>query len=211
MSTKHLEVFKGSETFTSREPTQHSDAIALDGLEHIFKWASEVVADGEDTRVKFAREKRIRRQVLEIVQKFRDSKLLSEIKDENAYLQRRVIALLQKIQEITEEHSAAKQIIVSQYYALQRVTELEREVKRLKSIEFEREAAVTERRYLMNALAKLKADRDFLEELLITNENENDRLAKLLVDARTEAAALKARKWWHFFFLAPGKKKGQTG
>ena len=153
VSTQHSEALQPLGIQTSSIEAPHDEAITLEGLEHVFRWASEVVSESEDTRVRQAREKRIRRQVLEIVQKFRDHKILGDLKEENAYLQRRVIALLQKLQEVTEENATAKQIVVSQYYALQRLPELELEIKQLKAIEFEREAAVTERRYLMNSLA----------------------------------------------------------
>jgi DNA repair exonuclease SbcCD ATPase subunit len=186
-------------------PNAQRDALDLEGLDHIFKWASEMVADGEDTHVKLAREKRIRRQVLEVVQKVKEQKLLTQANEEISYLQRRVIALLQKLQEITEENTTAKNVVISQYYMLQRIPMLEQEVKQLRGMEYEREGAITERRYLMNALAKVKADRDMLEELLTTSEQENTRLAKILSDTRVELNELKDRRWWHAFF--PPKKK----
>jgi hypothetical protein len=177
--------------------SQHNDALDTEGLEHIFRWASDMVAEGEDARVKIARERRVRRQVLEVVQKVREQKVLKEASDETAYLQRRVIALLQKMQEVTEENSLLRQITISQYYALDRIPVLEEEIKELRCMDYEREAAVTERRYLMDALAKLKADRDYLDELLTSAEEENARAAKLLSEARAELAELKERKWWH--------------
>jgi hypothetical protein len=178
--------------------SQHNDALDTEGLEHIFRWASDMVAEGEDARVKLARERRVRRQVLEVVQKAREQKVLKEANDELAYLQRRVIALLQKMQEVTEENSLLRQITISQYYALDRIPVLE--VKSLRGMDYEREAAVAERRYLMDALAKLKADRDFLDELLTAAEEENARVARLLSTARAEIAELKERKWWHSFY-----------
>lgn len=185
--------------------SQHNDALDTEGLEHIFRWASDMVAEGEDARVKLARERRVRRQVLEVVQKAREQKVLKEANDELAYLQRRVIALLQKTQEVTEENSLLRQITISQYYALDRIPVLEQEIKQLRGMDYEREAAVAERRYLMDALAKLKADRDFLDELLTAAEEENARVARLLSQARAEIAELKERKWWHGFykFLRP--------
>ena len=117
-----------------------------------------------------------------------------------------MIALLQKLQEVTEENTTAKNLIVTQYYQLQRIPVLEHEVKQLRVMEYEREAAVTERRYLMNALAKTKSDRDMLEELLTTSEEENTRLAKILAETRLELEENKARRWWHFFL--PPKKTG---
>lgn len=180
-------------------PARHDEQVALDGLEHIFRWASEVVADGEDARVKLAREKRVRRQVLEVVQKYREQKLLSKAADETAYLQRRVIALLQRLQEALEENSAIKHIMVNQYWQLARIPQLERELRDLRSVEFEREAAVTERRYLMDALARVKTERDYLDDLLAANERENSRLSGLLKETRAELEEQKARRWWHLF------------
>jgi hypothetical protein len=180
---------------------QHRDAIETEGLDHIFKWASDMVAEGEDSRVRLAREKRIRRQVLEVVQKVKEQKALAQAQDEITYLQRRVIALLQKVQEVTEENTTAKNLVIAQYYMLQRIPALEAEVKQLRAMDYEREAAVTERRYLMNALAKVKADRDMLDELLTTNEQENARLAKILKDSRAELEQLKNRRWWHMLMF----------
>jgi phage I-like protein len=164
-----------------------------------------VVAEGEDARVKIARERRVRREVLEVVQKVREQKVLKEASEETAYLQRRVIALLQKMQEVTEENSLLRQITISQYYALDRIPALEEQIKQLRGMDYEREAAVSERRYLMNALSKLKTDRDFLDELLTSAEEENARAARLLSQARAELAELKERKWWHsiYRFLRP--------
>jgi hypothetical protein len=178
---------------------QHQDAVAVDGLEHIFKWASEVVSDPEDERVRQARDRRVRRQVLDVVQKYREQRVLSKSQDEVTYLQRRVIALLSKLQELTEENAAVKQIMVSQYWAVQRIPALEEQVRSLKMVEFEKEAAVKERRYLMDALAKLKVERDYLEDILTTCEDENTRLSGILKETRAELTTLKAKKWWHFF------------
>jgi len=185
--------------FTTPE-AEHDEAVSLDGLDHIFKWASDVVSDGEDERIKNARERRVRRQVLEVVSKYHQQRLAAKSKDEIAYLQRRVIALLQKVQELTEENSAVKQIMVSQYFSIQRIPQLEFEVKQLKAIEFEREAAVMERRYLMDALAKLKVERDYLEDTLTSAEQENNRLAFLLKDTKAELEVVKAKRWWHFLY-----------
>ena len=181
---------------------EHRDAINLDGLEHLFRWASEVVADGEDTRLRTAREKRIRREVMDVVQKAREQRITAKSMDELSYLQRRVIALLQKMNELTEENASLKQIMVGQYYALQRIPYLESQIKQLKTLEYEREAAVTERRYLMDALAKLKIERDLLDEMVTASDEENSRVAKLLKEAKEEVATLSARRWWHFFLPA---------
>jgi len=156
-----------------------------------------MVSDGEDARIKLARERRVRREVLEVVQKYQQERLAAKTKDEIAYLQRRVIALLQKVQELTEENAAVKQIMVSQYFALQRIPELQEQINELKGLEFEKEAAVTERRYLMDALAKLKVERDFLEDTLTAAEIENDRLVDILDDTKSNLIKLQNRRWWH--------------
>ena len=196
MSNQHSEALQNSDFFGFPND-KHAEAIETDGLEHIFKWASDMVAEGEDSRVRLAREKRIRRQVLEVVQKVKEQKAVAQAQEEMNYLQRRVIALLQKLQEVSEDNATAKNLVVSQYYMLQRVPALEAEVKQLRGMDYEREAAVTERRYLMTALARVKTDRDMLEELLTTSEQENTRVAKLLADCRAEIEQIKARKWWH--------------
>lgn len=186
--------------FASQSPAQHEGALDLVGLDHVFKWASETVSDeGEDKRLKHTRETRVRKQVLDVVQQYKEQKLLSKSQEEVTYLQRRVIALLTKMQELTEENASVKQIMVSQYWSIQRIPFLEEQIKSLKNIEFEKEAAVKERRYLMDALAKLKVERDYLEDILETVENENTRLSEILRDTREEVSTLKARKWWHVF------------
>ena len=155
VTNQHSEALQNPDFFGD-STSKHSAALDVEGLDHIFRWASDMVADGEDSRVKLAREKRIRRQVLEVVQKVKEQKALTEAQEEVGYLQRRVIALLQKLQEVTEENNTAKNLIVSQYYQLQRIPSLEHEIRQLRGMEYEREAAVTERRYLMNALAGQK-------------------------------------------------------
>ncbi len=179
---------------------RHQESLDMTGLDHLFRWASDVVSDAEDSRVRTAREKRIRRQVLEVLQSHREEKVRNESLDEIAYLQRRVIALLTKLQELTEENAAVKQIMVSQSFALEKLPRLEREVKQLKMVELEKEAAVTERRYLMDGIAKIKVERDYLEDLLTAVEEENMRLAKLFNEAKAEVERLKNRRWWHVFF-----------
>lgn len=159
-----------------------------------------MVSEGEDERVRNAREKRVRRQVLEVVQKYQEQKAAAKSQDEVAYLQRRVIALMQKLQEVTEENSAVKQIMVSQYWAIQRIPFLEEKIRVLKVVEYEKEAAIKERRYLMDALAKIKVERDYLEEILVTCEDENARLAAILKTTRAENEELKARKWWQLLW-----------
>ncbi|MDR3616866.1 MAG: hypothetical protein P4L53_25135 [Candidatus Obscuribacterales bacterium] len=181
----------------NQSESKHESAIDLEGLDHLFKWASEMVAEGEDNRVRQTRDKRVRREVLEVVQQARESKVVTEALDEASYLQRRVIALLQKMTEVTEENAAIKQIMVSQYYTLQRIPYLETQVKQMRTLEFERDAAVTERRYLMDALAKLKTERDLLDDMVTCCESENVRVAKLFQEAKLEVETLKAKRWWH--------------
>ena len=114
-------------------------ALDTTGLDHIFKWASDIIPDGNgDGRVQLAKEKRIRKQVLEVVQKAREDKVLADANHEINYLQRRVIALLTKIQDVIEENSLLKQIMLTQLYSLQQVPALERELRELKSIQCEK-------------------------------------------------------------------------
>jgi hypothetical protein len=202
VSTQPLKTSEYPELTTSQAPLQreHDESVSVEGLEHLFKWASEVVSTGEDERVRQAREKRVRRQVLEVVQHYREEKAVAKNREELAYLQRRVIALLQKLQEMTEENAAVKQIMVSQYWAIQRIPFLEEQIKTLKVVEYEKDAAVKERRYLMDALAKVKVERDYLEEILVTCEDENTRLAYILKDTRKQNEELKSRRWWHLFW-----------
>lgn len=200
MSTQPELATGSNSIFTTPDSNEHDDAVSLDGLDHIFKWASEVVSDGEDERIKQARERRVRRQVLEVVTKYQQERLAAKNKDEISYLQRRVIALLQKVQEMTEENSAIKQIMVSQYFSIQKIPQLEFEVRQLKAIEFEREAAVMERRYLMDALAKLKVERDYLEDTLAAAELENKRVATILKETKADLEEIKAKRWWHFIY-----------
>jgi hypothetical protein len=179
----------------------HERSLDTTGLDHIFKWASEVVTeDSEDSRVKIAKEKRIRKQVVEIVQKAQEDKVLADAQNEVSYLQRRVIALLTKLQELLEENSLIKQIMLTQLYSLQQIPALEQELKELRSIQCEKDSAVTERRYLMDGLTKLKVERDYLEGILVTAESENARLAKLLKTTQKELVEAKTPKWWHFLF-----------
>lgn len=187
---------------------EHEDAVAIDGLEHIFKWASEAVSDPQDERVRQARDRRVRHQVLDVVQKYREQRVVTKSQDEVAYLQRRVIALLSKMQELTEENAAVKQIMVSQFWAIQRIPVLEEQVRVLKVVEYEKDAAVKERRYLMDALAKVKVERDYLEDILVTCEDENSRLSSILNSTREELAQVQARKWWHSFVPKSFLKRG---
>lgn len=189
---------------TGNAPTHRESAIGLDGLDHLFRWASDAVPEGEDFRVRTARDKRIKREVLEVLQKAREQKVVARALDENSYLQRRVIALLQKITDVTHENSLLKQMTLAQYYSLQRLPSLESQIKELRTLQLEKDAAVTERRYLMDALAKLKIERDILDEMVIANEVENARLASMLSNSRTELAQLKAKRWWHAFL--PSRK-----
>jgi len=182
--------------------TTNEERTAIEGLEDLFKWASDMVATSEDPRVKIARENRIRRQVLEVVQQLREKQAVEQSKDEISYLQRRVIALLQKLQETTQENGVIKQIMVAQCFALQRIPELEKEIELLRSMELEGKPAEEERETLLTALSKLKVDRDFLDELLHSSEEENTRLARLLAEARAEVDRLTSRRWWHWFFPA---------
>jgi hypothetical protein len=189
----------------------HNEAVTTDGLEDLFKWASNLVADGEDSRTKRTRELRIRRRVLDLIQSSKELQSQAKYAQELNYLQRRSIALLQLLAEKSEEVTATKQIMVAQYFTLQRIPQLEEEVKQLKAMTWYREEAEAERKHLMTSLQRMKKERDFLDELLTVNENENTRLMQLLVKARSEHAELKNRRWWHSirdFFCGNGAAAG---
>jgi len=176
----------------------HEQSVDIQGLDDIFKWASDVVAEGnEDSRVRLAREKRIRTQVLTVVQKAREDKVLADANHEINYLQRRVIALLTKLQEVVDENSLLKQIMLTQLYSIQQMPAMEAEIRELKSIQCEKDSAVDERRYLMDGLTRLKVERDYLEDVLTAAETENYRLAKVLRGTRNELVRVQAKKWWH--------------
>jgi hypothetical protein len=185
---------------TSSTLTKSDEAIALEGLEDLFKWAAETLSDTEDIRSKRMREQKMRRQVMEMVQREREQRAVARANVEISYLQKRVIALLQKLQESTEENATLKQTIIAQCATLLRLPELEAEVERLKSTESHIEKYQAEQQELLSALSRLKKDRDFLDDLLRANEDENTRLTALLLVAKTDLAALKSRRWWHFFF-----------
>lgn len=179
--------------------TNHEEAVAVEGLEDLFAWASEMVADGSDPKARRAREFRLRRSVLDVMQRNRDLEAKEKYSEEINMLQKRVVALLQIVGEKIEENAAQKNIILSQYFALARIAQLEEEVKQLEKLTWYRDEAEAERKIMMDALAKIKKERDYLEELVTANETENARLAELLSNARMELNALKARRWWHRF------------
>ncbi len=175
----------------------HNDAVTTDGLEDLFKWASNLVADGEDNRTKRSRELRIRRRVLDLIHTSKELEAHAKYAEELSYLQRRVIALLQLLAEKSEEVTHVKQVMVAQYYALGQIPVLQEEVKQLKQLTWYREEAEAERKQLMNTLQRMKKERDYLDELVTVNEQENARLTRLLVTARAENAELQNRRWWH--------------
>ncbi len=154
MSTQAANNSDNLDFFSSQTAGEHTDAVNLDGLDHVFKWASETVSEGEDKRVKQARESRVRRQILDVVQQYKEQKVMAKSQDEVAYLQRRVIALLTRLQEMTEEVASVKQIMVTQYWTLQQIPVLEAQVKALKSAEYEKEAAVKDGRSSQNQSRK---------------------------------------------------------
>lgn len=177
----------------------HEESITLQGLEDLFQWASEMVADGLDGRARKSREQRVKRQVLNIIHRNAELQAKGKYVDEVTYLQRRTMALQAVLVEKTEEITMLRQVMLGQYYALQRVPELEEKVQQLESMTWYREEAEEERKQLMSALAKLKKERDYLEEVLTVNETENTRLARLLQDTKTELQTVNNRRWWHRF------------
>lgn len=182
--------------------TNHEDAINVDGLEDLFHWASEMVADGADPRARRTREQKLRRNVLEIIQKNKEIEAREVYAEEVDYLQKRVMALLQIISEKLEQNSSLQLVIVTQFFALSRVAQLEDEVKQLQAMTWYRDEAEAERKHLMDAISKLKKERDYLDELVTANETENTRLAKAYAQTRKELQDLKNRRWWHPAFDA---------
>ena len=224
------------ETNFSESSADHQEAIALQGLDDLFQWASETVADGLDGRTRRAREHRVKSKVLAVIHEHAALQAKSKYTDEASYLQRRVMALQSVVSEKLEEVVVLRQVMVGQYLSLQRVPELEEKVRQLEtdrvdrkvveqqhkqlhekiarlesevirysSIEAEIDRLDQECKHLVTALARLKVERDFLEELVETCESENTRVASLLRDTRSELESLKQRRWWHRFL--PGFKK----
>lgn len=174
----------------------HEDAVNIEGLEDLFQWASEMVADEYDPRARRGKEQRIRRNVLGLIQQSKEVEARDKYSEEISVLQRRVIALLQIINEKMEENSSLKQILIMQYVALGRVAQLEDELKQLQAMTWYREEAEAERKHLMDALAKVKKERDFLEEVVTVAETENERLSRLFNEAKNELYTIKNRRWW---------------
>jgi len=179
------------------EVVAHQNAITTDGLEDLFDWASQMVADRNVVRAGRSNDQKIRRNVLQMIQHSKEVEAGIKYTEEIRYLQQRVIALLQILTEKVEEIGSLKQILLTQYFVFARVGQLEEEVKQLKAMTWYREEAEAERRHLMDALAKLKKERDYLDELVTTVESENMRLAKIVNDTGKELERLKNRKWWH--------------
>lgn len=222
-----------AETNTQGSVVDHEEAIALQGLDDLFQWASEMVADGLDGRTRRAREQRIKSKVLTVIHQNAAMQAKAKYADEVEYLHRRVIALQNVVTEKLEESVVIRQVMLAQHLSLQRVPELEEkirvietervdrkvveqqhaqlhglidrlqaEVSRYEEVEIDRDRLEIECKQLITALARLKAERDFLEELVETCEAENTRLANLLRDSKTEVERLKQRRWWHLFLPA---------
>ena len=79
------------------QSTSHSNAVSVDGLEDLFRWASNMVSDGVDTRVRKAQELHLKRQIFEIISRNKDNEIHEKYSQEISYLQRRTIALLQVV------------------------------------------------------------------------------------------------------------------
>jgi hypothetical protein len=181
--------------------TNHDSAISVSGLEDLFQWASDMVAyENESPDQKRKREREIRSQVLEVVEKHREQDARARVSDELSYLQRRLIALLQRLTETIQENGVLRQIAITQYFEVNRIHALEAEIKQLKEIEFDEAQAREQQAELLNCLSKVQKERDFLDDLLRANEEENIRLAKLYEEAQKELAERKAWRWWHVFW-----------
>lgn len=176
----------------------HEESLDLTGLDDLFQWASEMVAEGLDVKARKARDQKVKRQVLSIIHRSAEMQAKSKYTDELSYLHRRVIALQSALSEKTDELCNLKQLVMAQYINLQRIPELEEKLLQLESSAKKELEIEEERKHLMNALAKLKTERDLLDELVSTNEAENVRVAELLRQSREESEKLKNRRWWHF-------------
>ena len=175
----------------------HEQSVDIHGLDDIFKWASDVVANGiEDHPTRLVKDREMKKRVLAVVQKVKEDKVLADANHEINYLQRRVIALLTKLQEVIDENSLLKQIMLTQLYTIQQMPAMETEIRELKAIQCEKESAISERRYLMDGLTRLKVERDYLEDVLTAAETENYRLAKKLKNTHEELTTYQTRKWW---------------
>ena len=177
----------------------HDQNLSLEGLEGLFNWASDMVADGQDPAKKQVNEQKLRRRVLEVVQQAREQKVATEVNSEVTYLQRRVMALLNGMNAVSADNSQLKQIILLQMYAMQAIPELEEEVKRLEALDGERKHLKLTQESLMNTISKVKIERDILDDLLRAVELENDRLGRKLNEAREQLTILSSRRWWHYF------------
>ncbi len=184
-----------------------TNSMSLDGLDHIFQWAQEVVSTAPDYKINTANEKRVRRQVLELIQKYKDNEQTGLLKDEVQYLQRRSIALLDKITDLLKENTKLKVDNLEQYWALQEIAVLKKENHELKLMELELAQANEERTILMTSLLKHKKQTHILESLVEAVEEDNSRLAQRLADTRKELANLKNRTFWQkfkdFLFVNP--------
>lgn len=185
---------------------QHNEAVSLDGLDDLFQWAQDLVADGQSIDVLKEKEERIRRQVTETIDRVKKEKAAQEAKDEIAYLQRRVIALFQRVQDLSDENIQIKQVMITQYYELLEAEKLKLEVNRLKEYENNHELISSEQKQMMEALSKLKVERDILDDLLTSYEQENTRLANLLKQERELAQQVQSKRWWHRFYKPKAKK-----
>ncbi len=177
----------------------HDQNLSLEGLEGLFNLASDLVDDGQDPQVKQVNEQKLRRRVLEVVQQAREQKVASEVNTEVAYLQRRVMALLNGLSSMSAENAELKQVILLQTFAMQAIPELEAEVKNLQSFQTERKHLLATQESLMNTVSKIKIERDIIDDLLRVVELENDRLGRKLNEAREQVTVLSSRRWWHYF------------
>ncbi len=186
-------------SFTNFSIPDHDQNLSLEGLDGLFTWASDMVADGQDPQAKQVSEQKLRRRVLEVVQQAREQKVATEASSEVSYLQRRVMALLNGMTGLSTENADLKQIILLQTYAMQVIPELEAEIKGLQSLDGECKHLKATQESLMNTISKIKIERDILDDLLRAVELENDRLGRKLNEARDQVTLLSSRRWWHYF------------
>lgn len=187
--------YSDEQSFVPDSVLPPSEPAEVEGLDDLFNWASETISEGLDSRQRKSREQRLKRQVLSIIHRTADQQARAKYADELQYMQRRVIALLSLLNEKTEETAQLKALVAEQFVSLQKVPELERQIEEL-SAALPQAVVNSERQGFLTALSKLKQERDYLEEVLLTNENENCRLSKMLVDAKVELDYYRCRTWW---------------
>lgn len=179
-----------SETNVAASSVDHEEAIALQGLDDLFQWASEMVADGLDGRTRRAREQRIKSKVLTVIHQNAAMQAKSKYTDEISYLHRRLIALQNVVTEKLDEAVVLRQVMLTQHLSLQRVPELEEQVRRLETERVDRKVVEQQHAQLHDLIGRLQAEVDRYEDV----EIDRDRLEIECKQLVTALARLKAER-----------------